>query len=143
MKEIAKYSHCFVCGDKNDHGLQARFFFDGRKAVTELTAGQAFEGYRGIYHGGILATLLDEVMIKSILAGGVYAVTAELSVRYLAPVSVGDELVCTGWITRRKGRVYLTEGEAKGGDGTIYATATAKYIEAKAALKDSLEASVD
>lgn len=143
MKEVAKYAHCFVCGDRNDHGLKARFFFDGEKAFTEIKAAEAFEGYSGIYHGGILATLLDEVMIKSILAGSVFAVTAELSVRYLAPVSVGDELIFTGWITRRKRRVYLAEGEARGRDGTLYATASGKYIEAKADLKQRLKASVE
>lgn len=143
MKEVAKYSNCFVCGDRNDHGLKARFFFDAGKASAEITATEAFEGYRGIYHGGIIATLLDEVMIKAILAGSVIAVTAELSVRYLAPVSVGDKIVLTGWITRSKGRVYLTRGEARGSDGTLYATASAKYIEAKADLKENLESSVE
>ena len=75
MKEVAKYPHCFVCGDQNVHGLKAKFFFDGEKAFTEVTADGSFEGYRGIYHGGIIATLLDEVMIKAILAQPVTAVT--------------------------------------------------------------------
>ena len=68
MEEIAKYSHCFVCGPENQIGLKARFFFDGHKAHTTVTADERFVGYHGIYHGGLLATLLDEVMIKAILA---------------------------------------------------------------------------
>lgn len=143
MKEIVKYPHCFVCGDQNDHGLNAKFFYDGEKAVTELIADKSFEGYRGVYHGGIIAALLDEVMIKAILAQDVIAVTVELSVRYLVPVRIGDKLTFTGRILRTKGRLYVTEGEVRGDDSTIYATADGKYIEARADLKATLEESIE
>ena len=76
MKEVLKYSHCFVCGEKNDSGLKARFYYDGKQAASEVYAREQFEGYRGIYHGGIVSTLLDEVMIEAILALDRYAVTA-------------------------------------------------------------------
>lgn len=143
MKEIVKYSRCFVCGDQNQHGLKAKFFFDGEKAFTEVTADGSFEGYAGIYHGGIIATLLDEVMIKALLAKSVVAVTVELKVRYMAPVTIGDKLSFTGRITRSKGRLYLTEGEARGDDKAICATAVGKYMEASADLKETLEASIE
>ncbi|MDH3889617.1 MAG: PaaI family thioesterase [candidate division Zixibacteria bacterium] len=143
MKEVVKYPHCFVCGDLNVHGLKAKFFYDGEKAYTELTADQSFEGYRGIYHGGIIATLLDEVMIKAVLAQPVVAVTVELTVRYLAPVNIGDRLMFTGRITGSKGRLYLTEGEVRGNDNTLRATALGKYIEASSDLKKTLESSIE
>ena len=143
MKEVAKYPHCFVCGDQNVHGLKAKFFYDGEKAFTEVIADGSFEGYHGIYHGGIIATLLDEVMIKAILAQEVIAVTVELTVRFLAPVTIGDKLIFTGRITRSKGRLYVTEGEVRGIDNTIFATATGKYIKADAALKETLQASIE
>jgi uncharacterized protein (TIGR00369 family) len=138
MQEIVRYRHCFVCGDDNRHGLQARFYYDGGQAVTEITAGEAFEGYRGIYHGGIISTLLDEVMIKAILARDVYAVTVEISVRFFKPVAVGEKLRFTGRVTGTKGRLFLTEGEALGPNGEQFASATGKYIEAKPDLKNRL-----
>ena len=143
MKEVAKYSNCFVCGDQNNHGLKARFFFDGIKAHTEVTADRTFEGYRGVYHGGIIATLMDEVMIKAVLAQQVIAVTVELTVRYQTPVTIGDKLSFTGWIKRSKGKLYITEGEVRGNDDTIYATAQGKYIEASADLKETLKSSIE
>ena len=143
MKEVVKYSNCFVCGDQNDHGLKARFFFDGEKAYTEVITDSAFEGYHGVYHGGIIATLLDEVMIKAILAQQVIAVTVELTVRYLTPVTIGDKLIFTGKITRSKGRLYITEGEVQSNDNIIYATAEGKYLEASADMKETLHASIE
>ena len=78
MQEIVKYSGCFICGDNNDIGLKARFYFDGDKAHTETVAERRFEGYADIYHGGITSALLDEVMIKALLARDIYVMTVEL-----------------------------------------------------------------
>ena len=143
MKEVVKYANCFVCGDKNSHGLKARFFFDGKEASCEITATEDKEGYQGIYHGGIISTLLDEVMIKAILAADIYVVTAEMSIRFLKPVMVGETVRFTGKVVRNKGRVYLTEGRAAAPDGELYATATGKYIEAGGDLKTTLMNSTD
>ncbi|MEW5795614.1 MAG: PaaI family thioesterase [Candidatus Zixiibacteriota bacterium] len=138
MKEIIRYGGCFVCGDQNKFGLQAKFFDNNGEAVTDVVASPAFEGYYGIYHGGVLASLLDEVMIKAILARGVFAVTAEMTVRFRRPVSIGEKLKITGRIVSRKGRVYATEGTAAGSDGTVFATAIGTYLEAREDLKSRL-----
>jgi len=138
MKEVLRYSNCFVCGDQNRHGLKAKFYYDGEKAVTEITAHEDFEGYRGIYHGGVISSLLDEVMIKAILAQEKYVVTVELTVRYFLPVRVGDKVLFSGRVTRQKGRVIFTEGEATGPDGQIFASATGKYVEAGDELRSEL-----
>lgn len=143
MKEIPKYSGCFVCGDQNEHGLQAKFSFDGERAVSTVRARETFEGYKNIYHGGIISTILDEVMIKAILAQDIYAVTAEMTVKFLQPVPTGETLTFTGWVTNSKGRLYLTEGEARGAEGVVYATATGKYVRAKEELKARLLESLD
>ena len=143
MKEIVKYSHCFVCGDQNEHGLKAKFFDDGDQAITDLVTEPVFEGYRGIYHGGLISTLLDEVMIKAILARDVMAVTAELTVRFRKPLGIGVKLHLTGKIIRVRGRVYITEGEAVGEDSTVYATAKGRYIEAPDELRSKLVESLE
>ena len=119
IKEVLKYSRCFVCGEKNDSGLKARFYYDGKQAVTEVNASEQFEGYWGIYHGGIVSTLLDEV------------------------VRTGEKIRFVGWVTKSKGRVFLTEGTAMGEDGQVFATAIGKYIEADDGLKAALMNSVE
>lgn len=136
--EILKYDNCFICGDKNLCGVQAKFYFDGKEATTEIVAGEQFEGYKGIYHGGVISSLLDEVMIKAILATDIFAVTAEMTVKYIKPVRVGEKLVFKGKVTKEKGRLYFTEGVAQSENGEIFATATGKYIKAGDELKETL-----
>ena len=143
MKEIRKYAGCFICGEKNIHGLKARFFYDGDAAYTEITTSRDYEGYRDISHGGIIACVLDEVMIKAILAKDIFAVTAEMTVRFRKPIRTGQKLTFTGRLTRNRGRVYITEGEARGADGEVYAEAVGKYVRADAALEQELMKSID
>ncbi len=143
MKEILKYSGCFVCGEKNSCGLKARFFYDDDRAVTEVFADEIYEGYRGVFHGGILSTLLDEVMIKAILAKDIYTVTAEFTVKFVKPVRTGDKIRLVGKILNRRGRLFFTEGQAFNENGELYAEASGKYLEARPELKEILVQSID
>jgi uncharacterized protein (TIGR00369 family) len=143
MKEIISYPGCFVCGGRNVHGLQAKFHLEGEQAVSEIMATTEFEGYKGIFHGGVVASLLDEVMVKAILAQDVFAVTAEMTVRYIKPVRIGERIRFIGRIISHRGRHYTTEGEAVGEDGARYATATGIYLEAKSGLKQELITSAE
>lgn len=144
MKEILRYKNCFVCGEKNIGGLQAKFFYDGEKAFTDVLATDKFEGYHEIYHGGVIASLLDEVMIKALLAENIFAVTAELTIKYKLPVRIGTKLKFTGKLINQKGgKLFFTEGELIDDDGTLYASASAKYVKASDTLKAQLMKSID
>lgn len=143
MKEIPLYPGCFVCGQQNQIGLKARFFWDGEKAVCDMIADEAYTGYKNIYHGGIVATMLDEVMIKALLAEDILSVTAEITVRLKKPVYAGDKLHFEGWQTGGKGAIYFTEGRAVNQNGDTVAEATGKYVrpgnELGAKLRESLD----
>lgn len=143
MKEILRYKNCFVCGEKNIGGLQAKFYFDGKVAFTELVATDNFEGYHGIYHGGVISSLLDEVMIKALLAQEIMAVTAEMTIKYKQPVLVGTKLRFEGEMTSNRGKLFLAEGRVVDEKGAVYATSTGKYIQANETLKAQLMKSID
>lgn len=143
MEEVPRYSHCFICGHENPHGVQARFFFDGEQVHCQVVATAAFEGYNGIYHGGVMAALLDEVMVKVILSRRRFALTAEMTVRYHRPVRVGDRLTFTGKVTESRGRIHFAEARATDPEGNALASATGKYIEAKDDLRAELLNSLD
>ncbi len=143
MKEIRRYPGCFVCGENNTIGLKARFFWDGHKSVCDITADEMYAGYKHIFHGGIVATLLDEIMIKALLAQELHVVTAEMTVRYRKPVFSGDRLHFEGRQTGQKGVLYLTEGKAVNQAGEVVAEATGKYIRPKEELGAKLQESLE
>jgi uncharacterized protein (TIGR00369 family) len=142
VKEVAKYRHCFVCGEENANGLQARFFAreDGA-VITEYTVDERFVGYASVLHGGILSSLLDEVMIKAVLKDDIVAVTASMEIKFKKPVYVGETIKLTGWIVQNKGRIFKTEGKATV-DGSVVASAFGTYIEAKGDLAGLLSESL-
>ena len=143
MREVLRYKGCFICGENNACGLKARFFYDGDRVVSEIVAEEIYEGYRGIFHGGIISALLDEVMIKAVLAQNIYAVTAEMNIKFIKPVKTGDKVKLSGRVIKNHGRLYLTEGKALDEKGETYAEATGKYLEAQSDLKRVLVRSID
>ncbi|HWR28843.1 MAG TPA: PaaI family thioesterase [Negativicutes bacterium] len=119
---------CFACGHLNPCGLKLKFEEQGDTYVTHFTGEAQHQGYDGVMHGGIVSTLLDEIMARHIYAKGVTAVTARLEVRYLKPTPIGVPLLIKGFITRNKGRLYETTGTIELPDGTVTAEGAAKVF---------------
>lgn len=83
--------HCFGCSPKNEHGLQMTFTEEGDEVVSRWQPKGFLQGYHDVLHGGIQATLMDEigswlVQVKVKTAG----VTSGLSVRYLHTVYINQ-----------------------------------------------------
>ena len=97
---------CVVCGAQNPGGLRIEFSADSAGVTAAWTPTSDWESFRGIVHRGILTTVLDEAMSKTIIAKGWEALTAELTVRFRGRVSPGDELRIRAWIVdKRKRRI--------------------------------------
>ncbi|MCH9030680.1 MAG: PaaI family thioesterase [candidate division Zixibacteria bacterium] len=127
-QEVVVYPKCFVCGDENPRGLKLRFFWDGAVCQTSFLVEPDNVGYENTLHGGIIASIIDEVMIKAILAKGQIALTAELNLKYRAPASIGENLVFIGKIDKENRRVISASGFAENSSGRTIATATGKYV---------------
>lgn len=119
---------CFACGPDNPIGLKLDFSEEGEKYVARFTAGPEHQGYDGIVHGGIVSTLLDEIMARYPYAKGEDTVTARLEIRYRQPTPVGRELTVTGWIVSKRGRIYETAGTVALADGTVTAEGKATVM---------------
>lgn len=104
---------CFGCGPENDAGLRLQFEMleDGRLR-TRFRPRDIHGGWEGVFHGGLMATLLDEAMMAYLYQSGINAATAELTVRYREPVRLGQELTVHAWLTGRKGRLLEMQSEA-------------------------------
>ena len=116
-------NRCFGCGGANDGGMKLTFEqnAESRKIIGRFVLGDRYQGGGGMAHGGIIATLLDEAMGKVCRFREVRAVTAELSVEYLKPVSVQSEIVVEGWETEQKGRNLFHAGEIRNAAGDVLA----------------------
>ncbi|MEW5745190.1 MAG: PaaI family thioesterase [Nitrospirota bacterium] len=120
--------HCFVCGTANPCGLQLRFKADGGKVAASFTSSAAHQGYKGLVHGGILASILDEAMIQAALLRGLSPVTAELSVRFTSPLRVGERARVEAEIVTGGTRLLKAAARLFGADGGAIAEAQAKLI---------------
>lgn len=135
MKLMKRYPQCFVCGDKNHFGLNVAFYQKDDKVVAEYTAGSHFQGYRDILHGGILSALLDEVMIRSVLAQGVFSLTSEIKVRFKKPVKIGDKLSLEGRMIEDKGRILMAEGKISNQENQVVAEGEATFFRARGEME--------
>ncbi len=91
--------NCFACSPINTSGLKMEFFTDEKTVFTELTVPDHLCGWNNVIHGGILSTILDEVMswtalylIKRI------TMTRTMTIDFLKPVYIGDHLKAEGRI---------------------------------------------
>ena len=76
--------HCFACGTLNTHGLQLDLHIEEGRSWTELRLDERFQGWEAIAHGGIVCTILDEVMAWSLVGADNWGVTARLAGRLQA-----------------------------------------------------------
>ncbi len=134
MKPLPHTHSCFVCGESNPFGMKLRFETDGRMVQTRFVPRAEHIGFKGVVHGGIMATVLDEIMVWACaVPTRKFAYCAELTVRYLQPVVPGAEIVVTGeLVANRKDRIYEAKAAAFTTAKVALAEATGKYLPIKA-----------
>jgi uncharacterized protein (TIGR00369 family) len=126
-------NRCFGCGPANPVGLHLDFFLAEDQSVVSLpTISDSYEGPKGYLHGGIIATLLDETMSKSIRARGFIAMTRNMEVAYLRPVPSATSIRLEGRITHNDGRKHWAEAKILNAEGATLAHAKGLFIEVRA-----------
>ena len=132
--QVLPHTHsCFVCGESNPIGLKLRFETDGKCVRTRFVPKPEHVGFQQVVHGGILSTLLDEIMVWACAVQTKrFGFCAELSVRFLKPAEPGKAIDATAELTaNRKDRIFEAKGELKNAAGEVLATATGKYFPIK------------
>ena len=120
---------CFCCGADNERGLRLSITYPERgTAETSLAVPEWFSGWRNMTHGGLLATLLDEVMAHAIVGMSLIAVTAEITVRFQKPVQTGSRIRAVGKVEETRGKVLRTRGWVYDAQGAVAAEGTARFI---------------
>lgn len=120
---------CFVCGPDNPLGLKVRFRIVDDVCVGEFTPGRDHRGYDALTHGGILFSLLDDVMANALWLQGQMCFTARADIRYRAHLPIGTPVRLEGRCLRRKGPLAMMEGKVIRQDtGEVVAEATGSFM---------------
>ncbi|MDE0845575.1 MAG: PaaI family thioesterase [Actinomycetota bacterium] len=128
------FSVCFGCGAQNQQGLRLKFsqYLDG---TIETKHSVAFHhcGLETVVHGGIQATILDEVMgvaaqtsIQS-SSSDAACVTAEMHLTYRRPVPMSLEVVARAKVLEIEGRDIHVSGAIYGVDGAELTSAVSRW----------------
>jgi acyl-coenzyme A thioesterase PaaI-like protein len=136
--EVAPHN-CFACGSLNTHGLHLELHVEPRRSWTQVALAPEFQGWDGIAHGGVVCTILDEVMAWSLAADDAWGVTARMSVDFRRPVPLGRAIRAEGFVTRMRRRLVETAGRLVNAEtGEELAAATGLYVVADDARKREL-----
>lgn len=133
--------HCFACGELNEGGLRLVLHTSPEGAWTETTLAPIFQGWDAVAHGGIVCTLLDEVMAWSVIGQGTWGVTARLNVAFRRPITTGRRVRAEGRVVEDHRRAIRTAGRVFDPvSGEDYATAEGTFMALPADQLDRLKA---
>jgi acyl-coenzyme A thioesterase PaaI-like protein len=126
--KLSDDGYCFACGKKNRSGLSLDFHIEKGRAIAEFIPQKLHQGFKDIVHGGIISTILDEAMMKAVLAQGIKAVTAEITVRFKNPLLVGDKALIEAEINKTGDRLVEAYAQLKKNGSVVIAEAYAKLL---------------
>jgi len=106
--------HCFVCGKENPIGLHLKFELDreNHKAGSSVIFTKDHQGWDGVVHGGLLSSVMDDVMAYAVMTTDNLAVTTHMSVTFRKPVLVGEKLYLEGEVVKLTRRTAVTRAVA-------------------------------
>ena len=130
---------CFGCGTQNPHGLKMKFSTDGERVYSFMQVPSTLTGWDKTVHGGILSTILDEIMGWSVIyLLKKIGMTKTITVEFKKAVSAAEQLTIVGSIKEKHSeRSALMSGVIFNADEAICVEATAKFttMQPKAALR--------
>ena len=133
------HQNCFACGSNDGVGLGLKFYkYEDGTIFGNFFADPKYEGYSGIIHGGIIATLLDSAMTHCLLMKDIPALTGRLSVKYSTPIHTGTVVKLEARIVDRFHEMFILQGKALV-SGNRVASAQAKYMSMKRRVNQGAE----
>lgn len=125
--------HCFVCGVENTFGLRLEFYkTDPGEIRVDTIVPEHFQGYPGIVHGGIVASLVDEALGRAHMGSDPgrprFMYTAKLTIQYRLPVPTNKPIRIVGRAVKSKKRSAISEAMIYGPEGELLVEAEAVLI---------------
>ena len=124
---------CFACGGKNPLGIHLQFFADGERLCTRVTPKPHWQGFAEVVHGGLQATIMDDLMSNHLFRlEQAWVATAEISLRFRRPVPLDRPLLFASQVESHEGKVWRMTGAchlADDPDGAPLTTASGRFVE--------------
>ncbi len=124
-------NYCFVCGKDNPQGfkIEVRYAEAELAAETELSIPREYQGWADVIHGGILSTLLDELMAHAVWHFAGPGLTISMEVRFHAPLKPGEPIRVRGVMHTPNGSRRQAEGEIiRIADGQRIASGKSRFL---------------
>lgn len=121
--------NCFACAPSNPCGLKMEFYEDGDDIVSLWTPGDNYQGWLDKLHGGIQATLMDEIggwiIARKFQTSGM---TTNLNIKYKKPIPTGKNVTIEirGRVKEVKRMFVFIEAEIRY-DGEVRSSAEMTY----------------
>jgi len=122
---------CFACGTANPIGLKLKFYNMNDTVCADITLGKNHEGWQNMAHGGIITTLVDEVMAWTIMYfKRIFFVTRKMQVKYVRPVLIGVPLTVKGRLMKEMKSPYVgAVADIFDDKNQILVRATGEFVE--------------
>jgi uncharacterized protein (TIGR00369 family) len=121
-------SSCFACGPQNTNGLRLEISEKNSGVQVTIDPPQWVQGYQNVVHGGIIATILDELAVWAAFKKGFKSVTAELSMRMKQAMTIGQTYVGDAKVITTKHRLIEAESRILDKDQRLIAAARVKLL---------------
>jgi acyl-coenzyme A thioesterase PaaI-like protein len=145
VRKLQPNSHyCFVCGVSNPLGLKLRFYETAPGEVTvNHTVSEEYQGYPGVVHGGIVTSMLDEVLGRVHMGSDPqdtrFLYTARMTVHFRKPVPVGQPLRIVGRAEKTKKRAATSSAVIYGPEGDVLAEAEGLLVDVPAGIVQDVD----
>lgn len=120
---------CFACGTANKNGLHLDIVEQGGGVQATIEPPPWSAGYRDVVHGGLVATILDELAVWAAFKAGHRSMTAELTVRMKDPMKIGQTYTADARVVRTKHRLIAAESRILDRHRTLIASASVKLLK--------------
>lgn len=123
---------CFICGMDNPQGFKSQFYnMEDGSVITPVIYKDFHQSFPQRVHGGLIATMLDELACRAYWVNGDYTlgVTTSMELKYRKSVPYEQNLFGQGYVILDKSRMFKTFSKIIDADGTVYAEATTTYLK--------------
>ena len=135
MKVLSKQKNsrmCFICGMDNPQGFKSQFYnMEDGSVIAPVRYKDVHQSFPQRVHGGLIATMLDELACRAYWVSGDYTlgVTTSMELKYRKPVPYNFNLLAQGYVIDDKSRMFKTKSKIIDKDGTVFAESITTYLK--------------